>query len=29
MQAYQTFLFFEIVTFLFVWLNARQAMAKP
>ncbi len=29
LQAYQTVLFFEIVTFLFVWLNARQATAKP
>jgi hypothetical protein len=26
---YQRVLFFEIVTFLFVWLNARQALAKP
>ena len=29
LQAYQTFLFFEIVTLLIVWMNARQAMAKP
>jgi Domain of unknown function (DUF4345) len=29
LTASQLFLLFQTVTFLFVWLNARKAMAKP